>query len=105
MPRLSLYKPYKSNDYKFMDWNIREQFDIGGTAIHVHKYLGPKIQHGTDDPSEPNLLTEVSFKVKVDWQAVSLLKNSALLEILSPNPELEIIFTPSKKYSNDRGPD
>ena len=54
MQRLSLYKPYKSNDYKFMDWNIREQFDIGGTAIHVHKYLGPKIQHGTEDPSEPN---------------------------------------------------
>lgn len=54
MPRLSLYKPYKSNDYKFMDWNVREQFDIGGTAVHVHKYLGPKQQNDTDDPSEPN---------------------------------------------------
>jgi Fe-S cluster biosynthesis and repair protein YggX len=37
-----------------MDRNIREQFDIGGTAIHVHKYLGPKQQNDTDDPSEPN---------------------------------------------------
>ena len=54
MPRLSLYKPYKSNDYKFMDWNVREQFDIGGTAIHVHKYIGPKVQHDTGDPAEPN---------------------------------------------------
>lgn len=54
MPRLSLYKPYKSNDYKFMDWNIREQFDIGGTAIHVHKYLGPKEQASQQDATEPN---------------------------------------------------
>lgn len=54
MPRLSLYKPYKSNDFNFMDRNVREQFDIGGTAIHVHKYLGPKQQIDADDPSEPN---------------------------------------------------
>jgi hypothetical protein len=54
MPRLSLYKPYKSNDYKFMDRNIREQFDIGGTAVHVHKYLGPREQSNNTDPSEPN---------------------------------------------------
>ena len=51
MPRLSLYKPYKGNDYKFMDRSIREQFDIGGTAIHVHKYLGPDPQEGNNDPS------------------------------------------------------
>ena len=54
MPRLSLYKPYKGNDYTFMDKNIREQFLIGGTAVHVHKYLGPKQQLSTEDPSEPN---------------------------------------------------
>jgi hypothetical protein len=54
MPRLSLYRNYKGNDYKFMDWNVREQFDIGGTGVHVHKYLGPKQQLDADDPSEPN---------------------------------------------------
>jgi hypothetical protein len=54
MPRLSLYRPQKGNDYKFMDRNIREQFDIGGTAVHVHKYLGPKERIDSDDPSEPN---------------------------------------------------
>jgi len=54
MPRLSLYKPYKGNDYNFMDKNIREQFLIGGTAVHVHKYLGPKQQLSTEDPTEPN---------------------------------------------------
>ena len=52
-----------------------------------------------------NLVTDVSLSVKVDWQAVSLLSVSALLEILLPNPELEIIFIPSKKYSKDKGPD
>ena len=54
MPRLSLYRPFKGNDYNFMDHNIREQFDIGGTGIHVHKYLGPDPQKGNTDPSEPN---------------------------------------------------
>ena len=29
----------------------------------------------------------------------------ALFEMLLPKPELEIIFIPSKKYSNDKGPD
>jgi len=37
-----------------MDWNVREQFDIGGTGVHVHKYLGPKQQLDAADPSEPN---------------------------------------------------
>jgi hypothetical protein len=54
MPRLSLYKPFKGNDYKFMDRNIREQFDIGGTAVHIHKYVGPKQTLNSNDPSEPN---------------------------------------------------
>lgn len=54
MPRLSLYKPYKGSDYKFLDRNIKEQFDIGGTAVHIHKYAGPKVQSNKGDPSEPN---------------------------------------------------
>lgn len=54
MPRLSLYKPFKGNDFKFMDRNIREQFDIGGVGVHVHKYLGPKQVNNSQDPSEPN---------------------------------------------------
>ena len=54
MPRLSLYRAHKGNDFKFADRNIREQFDIGGTAVHVHKYLGPKQILNSNDPSEPN---------------------------------------------------
>ena len=40
MPRLSLWRPNHTNDYKFFDKNIREQFTVGGTDIHIHKYLG-----------------------------------------------------------------
>lgn len=40
MPRLSLYKPNKSKDYEFLDNIIREQFTVGGTDIHIHKYVG-----------------------------------------------------------------
>ena len=50
MPRLSLYKPEKSNDYKFMDRQISEMFQVGGTDVYLHKYLGPKIaDSGTAD--------------------------------------------------------
>ena len=41
MPRLSLYKPQKGNDYKFIDKSVWEMFQIGGTDALVHKYLGP----------------------------------------------------------------
>ena len=41
MPRLSLYKPERGNDYYFLDKQIQEMFTIGGTDINIHKYLGP----------------------------------------------------------------
>ena len=41
MPRLSLYRPEKGNDFKFIDRVINEQFQVGGTDCMVHKYLGP----------------------------------------------------------------
>lgn len=42
MPRLSLYKPEKGNDYKFIDRQVSEMFQVGGTDVYLHKYLGPK---------------------------------------------------------------
>jgi len=41
MPRLSLYRPEKGNDFKLLDRVINEQFQVGGTDCMVHKYLGP----------------------------------------------------------------
>lgn len=54
MPRLSLWRKDKTNDYKFMDRNIKEQYLIGGTAILVHKYAGPDEQSASGDPTLPN---------------------------------------------------
>ena len=53
MPRLSLYRPEKGNDYRFIDKNIWEMFQVGGTDVLLHKYLGPgnAIQGAT--PSTP----------------------------------------------------
>ena len=58
MPRLSLYKPEKGNDYRFMDKTINEQFTVGGTDIYLHKYLGPYDQGSTNkdgdaSPTQP----------------------------------------------------
>jgi len=41
MPRLSLYRPEKGNDFKFLDRVINEEFQVGGTDVFIHKYLGP----------------------------------------------------------------
>ena len=58
MPRLSIFKPEKGNDYKFFDRNIKEMFQVGGTDLHFHKYLGPYDQgssqkDGDASPSQP----------------------------------------------------
>jgi hypothetical protein len=42
MPRLSLYKPEKGADYRFIDRQASEMFQVGGTDVYLHKYLGPK---------------------------------------------------------------
>ena len=42
MPRLSLYKPERGNDYYFLDKQIQEMFTVGGTELNVHKYIGPE---------------------------------------------------------------
>jgi hypothetical protein len=49
MPRLSLYKSEKTNDYYFMDRTIGEQFLVGGTSFLVHKYIGVE-EINNDDP-------------------------------------------------------
>lgn len=55
MPRLSLYKPEKSNDFRFIDRIVEEQFQTGGTDVFVHKYAGPAI-----DPNDENTVSQQS---------------------------------------------
>jgi len=55
MPRLSLYKPEKGPDFRFLDRVINEQFQVGGTDIYVHKYIGTGAPaEGESTPTTPN---------------------------------------------------
>ena len=56
MPRLSLYRPEKGNDYKFIDKTVWEMFQVGGTDVFVHKYLGPGESVQGVTPSTPEYL-------------------------------------------------
>jgi hypothetical protein len=49
MPRLSLYRPNRTNDYQFLDRTIAEMYTVGGLDVYVHKYLGPIV-----DPAQAN---------------------------------------------------
>ncbi len=60
MPRLSLYRPEKGSDYKFIDNTIWEMFQVGGVDVLVHRYIGPGDSaentpttpvYSTDDPT------------------------------------------------------
>lgn len=53
MPRLSLYRPNKSNDYKFLDRTIKEMFQVGGTDLLIHKYLGAPTNGTSADLTQP----------------------------------------------------
>ena len=55
MPRLSLYRPEKGNDFRFLDRTINEEFQVGGTDVFIHKYLGPVSPgEGESTPTTPN---------------------------------------------------
>ena len=54
MPRLSLYRSNKQNDFRFLDRTIAEQFTVGGTDLYIHKYLGPATGDTSTDFTQPN---------------------------------------------------
>jgi hypothetical protein len=53
MPRLSLYRENKQNDYRFLDRTISEQLTVGGTDLYIHKYMGPANQGPSYDYTQP----------------------------------------------------
>jgi len=57
MPKLSLYHPVKTNDYKFFDKTISEQLTVGGTDLYIHKYLGPVAQTPSVDYTQPQYIS------------------------------------------------
>jgi len=65
IPRLSLYKPERGNDYYFLDKQILEMFTIGGTDINIHKFLGaenPDVGSGTADQPTYDAVKETNIQ-------------------------------------------
>lgn len=57
MPRISMYKPTRSDDFRFLDGVAGETFVVGGTDVHIHKYLGPAA-NPEGDASQPVYATQ-----------------------------------------------
>lgn len=53
MPRLSLWKPIKGNDYQFISRIVGEHLYAGGTGVMTHKYIGVGEVPDTGDPTQP----------------------------------------------------
>lgn len=54
MPKLSLWNPYKTNDFNFIDRIVGEHLYAGGTGVLVHKYIGLHDTGSSDDPTRPS---------------------------------------------------
>ena len=57
MPRLSLYKPEKGRDYRFIDRNVSEMFQAGGTDVYLHKYIGTNTDAANATADQPHYAT------------------------------------------------
>ena len=65
MPRLSLYKPEKGNDFKFIDKTVWEMFQVGGVDVLVHKYLGPETTSAANaTPTTPVYSEDNPFNIQ-----------------------------------------
>jgi len=59
-----MWRPNRTNDYKFFDKTISEMYTVGGLDLYVHKYLGPKtagedsLESGNYDVTQPQYPTE-----------------------------------------------
>ena len=73
MPRLSLYRPEKGNDFKFLDRVIEEQFQVGGVDVFVHKYIGPELDGGENTPGTTSQTSGIFDELSI--QDVILMEN------------------------------
>ena len=59
MPKLSMWKPERGQDYTFFDNRIREMFTVGGTGVNIHKFLGADTSNNADtDATQPAYATQ-----------------------------------------------
>ena len=74
MPKLSLWKNGKTQDYYYQDRVIREMVDSSGTGMLVHKYLGPAAVEDGSDPAKPNLAAKPEI-TELDIQDLLFIEN------------------------------
>ena len=74
MPKLSLWKNAKTNDYYYQDRVIREAVGAGGTSILIHKYLGPAAVEDGSDPARPKLSAKSEIN-EMDIQDILFMEN------------------------------
>lgn len=74
MPRISLWKNAKTNDFYYQDRIIRDMVDASGTTMLIHKYLGPAAVEDGSDPAKPNLAAQTEI-TELDIQDVLFLEN------------------------------
>ena len=74
MPKLSLWKNAKTQDYHYQDRLIREAVGAGGTSILIHKYLGPAAVEDGSDPAKPNLAEKGAIN-EMDIQDILFMEN------------------------------
>jgi hypothetical protein len=53
MARISMWKPEKGADYRWIDRQVAEMYVAGGTGVALHKYLGPGTSGATGDATQP----------------------------------------------------
>ena len=74
IPRLSMYRPEKGLDFKFIDRTVKERFQVGGVDCLIHKYLGPVSPTGDGiTPSTPD--TSVNPIPELGIQDIILMEN------------------------------
>lgn len=53
MSRFRMWRPEKDEEYTYMDETIREMFEVGGTDVYIHKYIGTADSPATGDKTKP----------------------------------------------------
>lgn len=74
MPKISLWKNAKTQDFYFQDRIIREAVGASGTTFLVHKYLGPAAVEDGSDPAKPNLSAQNEI-TELDMQDLLFMEN------------------------------
>jgi len=95
-----MWKKGRTNDYKFIDGAIAEQYNIGGVDMWLYCYIGPKQTTGNTDPTMPDYtggsldvssIGDLIFGETPDrsynLQAITL---SAVYQIQEATPDLKI---------------